>query len=116
MSKQEVSKTEIKTSIAESMTAREIIHKEYGESKNFMTPNNRRYGKVHGAPDVAYEVSEGTDFNHNKIYGVSIVRVWADGTTERWMEKSGVCRSKAEVDTLLGNLAGYIRELKEKAP
>ncbi len=62
------------------MTAREILRKEYGDSRNFMTPRILGRGLL---PAGAYELSKGGGFDHETIYGVSVVWLNPDGTTER---------------------------------
>jgi len=57
--------------------ARRMIQIAYGDSKNFMTPNIIKYGKINR--DMAYELSSGEDFYHKPMYGVSIAAV--DPTT-----------------------------------
>lgn len=61
------------------LTARGIIQRQYGSSKNFMTPNVIKYGKVNQC--TAYELSSGEGFSKNPyqqpydrptIYGVTV--------------------------------------------
>lgn len=65
------------------LTAREIIRKEYGDSKNFMTPTVLEVGKI--SVNRAYEISSGEAFlSPERIYGVSIVDYDPEtGKTER---------------------------------
>lgn len=53
------------------MNARQIIVKEYGKSRNFMTPRVIRYGKI--TRNRAYELSVGEGLVHEPIWGVSVV-------------------------------------------
>lgn len=62
------------------MMAREILRKAYGNSRNLMTPKILGRGLL---PDGAYELSIGSGFDHEPIYGVSVVWLNPDGTTER---------------------------------
>lgn len=55
-------------------TAYQILHRAYGDSKNFMTPRIISRGKIKGYPDVAWELSEGKSFENEPIYGVSLAR------------------------------------------
>jgi len=102
-------KTEIKLMLrkqAPLMTAREIFIKRFGKDKpNFMTPNIERYGKL--SRDIAYELSSGDSlFDRNKrIYGVTIVKVKPDGTTETLFDHSKSFDSKADAQK-------YITQLK----
>jgi hypothetical protein len=92
------------------MRARDIIKKEYGDDKNFMTPHVLSYGKlppVDKAIERAYELSEGTGFEHEPIFGVSIVNLFEDGTTARDWDISKMCRSKQEAEQ-------YIQSLKNQ--
>ena len=63
------------------MTAKEIIRKEYGTSKNFITPTILSTRKLR--PWAACELSQGTGFSYETIYGVSIVVVLPSGNTHR---------------------------------
>jgi len=90
--------------MAANMTSREIINREYVEhSRNFMTPRIVSYGKI--TPSIAYEVSQGTDFNHNPIWGVSIAQLMTDGKTVRRTDLSCMIREREQVWE-------YIRKLK----
>jgi hypothetical protein len=63
-------------------SAREILRLEYGDSRNFLTPHVIARGKL--ARDVAYEISSGSGLEPgSSIYGVSVVMLHDDGTTER---------------------------------
>lgn len=75
------------------LSAREIIRKEYGDSKNFMTPYIIKRGKINRT--TAFELSSGTGMYHEPIYGVSVVRLNEGGTTERLTHVSKMFRSKS---------------------
>lgn len=77
------------------LTPEQVINREYGYSRNFMTPNLIEYSWVID-DKVAYELSSGTGFKNEPIYGVSIVRLHPDGTTERLLDKSDMFWSIAE--------------------
>jgi hypothetical protein len=63
-------------------SAREILRREYGALRNFMAPHVIARGKL--APTVAYELAWGEGIEYgSKLYGVSVVRVLDDGSTER---------------------------------
>ncbi len=64
------------------LPAREVLRREYGDSKNFITPHVLGIGWIEPGR-VAYELSTGTDFDHAPMYGVSLVRLNPDGRTER---------------------------------
>ena len=71
------------------LTAREIIRREYSDSKNFMTPTILKRGKM--CRNIAYELSQGTGLEHQPIFGVSIVMVdESNGKTERLYNDSHV--------------------------
>lgn len=62
------------------MTPREIIRAEYGDSRNFITPHRLGIGAL---PSGAYELSTGTGIDRGLLYGVSVVWLNDDGSTER---------------------------------
>lgn len=75
------------------LSAREILRLEYGDSRNFMTPHRIAIGKLDRTS--AYELSAGEGIEpRTKLYGVSIVRV-VDGETERDYDSSA-CFSTLE--------------------
>lgn len=87
------------------LTARQIIRKEYGnKSKNFMTPKIIGYGKIH--KNMAYEISKGSGFNHDVIYGLSIASyIPEENKTSRELSLSKCFFN-------INNLWDYIDELK----
>jgi len=87
------------------MTAKQIVKKEYGNSKNFMTPHILRYGMI--SENVAYELSEGTGIEHETIYGLSVVVIDEAGTTTREHSLSKKLDSLEEAER-------YIEELRER--
>jgi hypothetical protein len=90
--------------LAHSLTARQIIKREYGEhSRNLITPRIVSYGKI--TPGIAYEVSEGTGFEHEPVWGVSIAQLMQDGSTVRRTDLSCMIREYQQVWE-------YIRKLK----
>jgi hypothetical protein len=90
--------------MASNLTARQIIKREYGEhSRNLITPRIISYGKI--TPGIAYEISEGTDFNHNRIWGISIAQLMNDGSTIRRSDLSCMIREYQQVRE-------YVRKLK----
>ena len=86
-------------------TAREIIKKEYGSSRNFMTPNVIRIGKI--SRRVAFELSNGESLDHSIIYGVSFAEFKTDGGTIRRTDISKMFGSQKEAEA-------YINQLKEE--
>jgi len=88
------------------MEAQELIEREYGQSKNFMTPHVLGRGWI--SETIAYELSTGSGFNHQPIYGVSLVEDLGDGHTSRRhdLSKGGFSREEARA---------YIRSLKRQA-
>ena len=64
------------------MRAQQLIRKEFGNSKNFMTPKILEYGWIVDNR-IAYELSTGEGFDHEPIFGVSLVRCMPSGKTER---------------------------------
>ena len=63
-------------------TPKQVILKEYGEGKNFMTPRIRQTGWLI-KDRVVYEIAEGRGITDQRIVGVSLVLVEKDGTTRR---------------------------------
>ena len=77
------------------MTALEIIEQEYGNAPNIMTPRRVRVGLIRA--DLAYEISSGEGFDHEPIWGLSIVEE-KDGKTARKFDLSGCFRSLNAVE------------------
>ena len=62
-----------------SLSAREVLRREYGASRNFLTPDRVEVGKL--GRDAAYELASGSGIEPGTvIYGVSVVRVAGDAT------------------------------------
>lgn len=71
----------------------EILRREYGTSRNLMTPRRVRVGSL---PGGAYEISRGEGIPRDSfssrgptIFGVSIVWLNPDGTTRRDTTRAG---------------------------
>ena len=94
-----------KTTRRKPMSAKDIIRKEYGKSKNFVTPDVLKYGKI--KKNKAYELSGGRGIFSDNLYGVSVVSVNSKGKTKRSDRQSKVFRSKSKALT-------YINRLKKK--
>ena len=73
-------------------SAREIIKKEYGSSRNFITPKVLGYGKIN--KNMAYELSSGSGIYGGTIYGVSVVKLIKGGKTQRMHDLSSSFKSK----------------------
>lgn len=86
-------------------SAREIIKKEYGSSKNLMTGDILRYGKI--KRNKAFELSKGRGFSGKTLYGVSIASISKHGKTRRNYSQSKVFFSKEKAEN-------YIERLKKK--
>jgi len=86
-------------------SAEEIIRKEYGTSKNFITPNKIKVGKI--KDNIAYELSSGSGFEPGTtVYGVSVVLLDKEGNTHRDIGLSESFQSKAKAER-------YIKKLKD---
>jgi len=83
-------------------TAREIIKKEYGSSRNFMTPNVIRIGKINRS--VAFELSSGESLDHSTIYGVSLAEIKTDGGTIRRTDISQMFDTQKEAEDYINQL------------
>lgn len=86
-------------------TAREIIRREYGSSRNFMTPHKIRIGKI--SKTMAFELSNGNGFDHSSLYGVSFVEIKEDGSTVRRTDISKMFFG-------IGKAEAYIEQIKEE--
>lgn len=85
-------------------TAREILRMEYGASKNFMTPNILKMGKLN--QNVAYELSQGRGFDNDNIYGVSLASYnQRKGKTRRLGNISQMFHTKIEAHSYIDNLS-----------
>lgn len=93
-----------------------VIVREYGGSKNPMTPNIVRYGWVTEEPSlpgikaVAYEVSEGRGIYDERIYGLTIVALMRDSSTQRESERSTICHSMNQIERQLEKIRAYYNE------
>ena len=88
-------------------TAREIIKKSIGDSRNFLTPDLIRYGKV--SPSIAYELSSGYGMEAGTIlYGVTVSSIdRKTGKTKREYDISKSFHSREEAEE-------YIKGLKNE--
>ena len=97
------------------LTARQIIRRKHGESRNFMTPRILGYGRL--APNVAYELSTGSGFlDPNPIYGVSVVAVFHRAPAKRLDEKSKCFagpKARTAVRAYLDDLRAEFKGLSE---
>lgn len=74
------------------LTAKQILTREYGDSKNFMTPTIESIGKI--SSNIAYEISSGLGMSNQKIYGLSIVEYDPEtNTTKRGIGPAGCFQS-----------------------
>lgn len=85
----------------------EIWQKEYGDSRNFMTPDPIGYGWI--GKTLVYEIAEGTGFNQEPIFGVSIVRIMPDGSVQSEHDLANVFPSEQDARS-------YISELRHTKP
>lgn len=83
------------------MTPLQIIRKEYGDSRNFITPTVVEVGAL---PGGAYELSTGEGIERNKVYGVSVVWLKPDGSTERDPMRGGCYHSIEEARAAIATL------------
>ena len=84
-------------------SAKEIFKIEYGNSKNFMTPNILKVGKINH--NLAFELSRGTGFKNEEIFGVTIVEI-QDEKTKRRSDLSKMFFKKGEAAEYINNLKG----------
>lgn len=88
-------------------TAKDVIRKQYGDDKNFMTPKVLRCGFC---GDFAYELSKGKGFSGDTIYGVSVVEYEVLdnaflGVTNRRTDLADCYTSKAKAESAIDALA-----------
>lgn len=93
-------------------TASTIIKGAYGSSRNLMTPDVIRRGKL--SRNVAYELSEGSDFDGGRMFGVTIARLTPEGKYVR-TELSHSFFNRDDAETYINrvksvNEAGIVRE------
>ena len=93
-------------------TAREIFRRRFKGSKNFMTPNVEKYGKVNR--NVAYELSSGRGFSGGTMYGVTVVAVGKGGKTRSLHEKSKSFSSKSKAMSHVYGLQAKMGKFKKK--
>ena len=86
------------------MEAKELVKKEYGSSRNFMTPRVLSYGWIVKDKE-AYELSQGYGIEGERIYGLSIVE-WNGTASIRRSDLGGIFYNKDEIKQ-------YIKQLKE---
>jgi len=90
------------------MNARDVIKKEYGSGRNFMTPHV--IDTFWLVPDLfVVELSDGTGFRNDRIVGVTVVSVDDEGNTKRERELSK-CFHSPNADMKAGS---YVDELME---
>ena len=87
------------------MSAREILRIEYGDSRNLMTDKIIKRGKINR--NMAFELSVGNGMYNEKIYGLSIVEIIEENLTKRRTDLSDCYLSKREAEN-------HIRFLKDK--
>ena len=88
------------------MEAKELVKKEYGSSRNFMTPRVLSYGWI-VKNEVAYELSQGYGIKGERIYGLSIVE-WNGTDSKRRSDLGGIFYNRDEIKQ-------YIKQRKEEA-
>ena len=88
-------------------SAREIIKKAYGSSKNFVTPHVISYGKINKT--MAYEFSWGSHMfgGSGNMYGVSVAKLIKGGKAIKSIDDSKSFHRKSEAKN-------YIAYLKNK--
>lgn len=83
--------------------ARDLLQREYGGSRNFMTPDILRVGLA--GDRMAWELSKGRGFEGETIWGVSVVIENDDGTTDRPLEPfSQLFHSRAKAEAHISAL------------
>lgn len=92
------------------LTASQIIRKEFGNSVNFITPTVLEVGKI--SENVAYEISKGTGIFNPWVFGVTIVDYDPATDTTKRRESNGNIGDSCMVYSLK-EAQEYINSLKE---
>lgn len=87
------------------LSAREIIKKEYGDSKNFMT--QWVLGHYKTRRNQAAELSTGIGLFDTRIWGVSVVTLHEDGSTTRETDLSSCFESEQEARDYIESLKNH---------
>lgn len=84
------------------MTPKDTIRKEYGTSKNFMTPRVLSYGRI--SDSLVYELSTGQGIPADsfssvgpQIWGLAVVEIGSDGSLKRRRDLGDCFRSREAV-------------------
>lgn len=93
-------------------SANEILRKEYGDSRNFMTPNKVKVGKI--APNIAFELSSGKGIGDTPLFGVSVASIDEKGNTKREFDLSKSFGSNKNAEKHIIKLKENINECKDK--
>ena len=96
------------------LTAAQILKREYGSSKNTVTPTV--LDRVLLSPNVAAELSEGTGHNGQPLFGVSVAVRLPDGKTVRAGKadepiRSGVFRTRQHAEAHLAAMEKHLAEV-----
>ena len=89
---------------SDKLSAVDILHLEYGDSNNFMTPWIVRRGKI--TAEIVFELSTGSGFlDSGPLWGVSVV-VYnpRSGLTDRHAVKSQCFNSRAAAERYISEL------------
>jgi hypothetical protein len=94
------------------LTASEILKKQYGRSKNFITPNKLKVGKLNS--NVAFELSSGSGFSGagSRVYGVSVVSAGKTGKTHPQYDLSKSFDNKNEAEAYVNKLKNRLAKNK----
>lgn len=85
-----------------SKSAGGIIRKHYNKQPNIITPTVIAYGYV--AYNIVYELSTGEGLTGNPIYGVTLVKVLPDGTTDDMSDSNKCLHSLEEANEYIAKL------------
>jgi hypothetical protein len=85
-------------------TAGEIITKQYGMSRNFITPTVIERELINN--HTAFELSKGRGMSNQEIFGLTVVNINEYGATKTLINHSGLSDD-------LNDLRSKIKELKE---
>ena len=105
-------KAKLAAEVMGQMTPETAIWREYGNSKNLMTPYNRRIGSI--CSYLSFETSWGYGMEHNRIYGLSVVRHLPNEKTDRCSRLSRMFYSQSDRRNFVRRLQRATRKADQK--
>lgn len=90
------------------MEARHLIRREYGASRNFVTPTLVGYVSI--SPNVAVELSTGDmrPLVDEPVFGVSVVGLRKDGRTHRGYKSAGLFHTREAAEERIKRIQAIV--------